>query len=110
MPVDHGLDVLLVHHELVGGHVARVDRPLRLLLGGVTQLHGEGRPPHPVEAGRRAQRLDLALEARDLGVVVDGVLGYVEDAAAHRHLEQLPRDVLWGSRFGHRRRYAEDSA
>jgi hypothetical protein len=60
---------------------------------------------HPAIGDQFLTRSEL--EARDLGYVVEGVLGYVMDRQAARHREELPGEIKWGSRFGHRRRYAE---
>lgn len=72
---------------------------------GCTALYSAS---HPAVTDQYVTR--SAIEARDLGYVIDGVLGYIGNASADRHLEQLPREVRWGSRFGHGRRYAEGPA
>jgi len=72
---------------------------------GCTALYSAS---HPAVSDQYVTRSEL--EARDLGYVIDGVLGYIGNASADRHIERLPREVRWGSRFGHRRRYAEASA
>ena len=58
---------------------------------------------HPVLGDQFVTRSEL--EARDLGYWLEGVLGYVGDVGADRH--RGPGEILWGSRFGHRRRYVE---
>ncbi len=72
---------------------------------GCTALYSAS---HPAVGDQYVTR--SAIEARDLGYVVEGVLGYIGNASADRHLERLPREVRLGSRFGHGRRYAEGPA
>ena len=45
------------------------------------------------------------LEARDLGYVIDGVLGYVSLRGAGERLVGPESEIKWASRFGQRRRY-----
>jgi hypothetical protein len=60
---------------------------------------------HPVLGDQFLTR--SALEAQDLGYRLDGVLGYICDAGADAGAHLQPREILWGSRFGRRRRYVE---
>ena len=67
--VDHGLDVLLVHHQLVGGDLALLHGAVDLVLGRVAEHHRDRRAVHRLEPGRATQLVDLLLEVADLGVV-----------------------------------------
>ena len=58
---------------------------------------------HPVLADQFVTR--SVLEAKDMGYWIEGLLGHVGDLGAARH--RGPREILWGSRFGRERRYAE---
>jgi hypothetical protein len=58
---------------------------------------------HPVVGDQFVTR--SAIEATDMGYVVDGVLGYVSDRGADR--SPPSEDVGWASRFGRARRYVE---
>lgn len=60
---------------------------------------------HPVLGDHFATRSEL--EALDLGYRVGGVLGHVSDACASREPSEQPHELLWGSRFGHARRFVE---
>lgn len=60
---------------------------------------------HPVIGDQYVTRSEL--EARDMGYVIDGVLGYVADWCADRSSADHPREVKWASRFGKTRRYIE---
>jgi hypothetical protein len=59
---------------------------------------------HPVLPDQYLTR--STLEAKDMGYWIEGILGYVADIGAARG--PGPQEVLWGSRFGKRRRYVED--
>jgi hypothetical protein len=63
---------------------------------------------HPALPDTFATRSEL--EAHDLGYRVLGVLGYVCDLYADRDPAAQPHEILWGSRFGHGRRYVEGPA
>lgn len=63
---------------------------------------------HPALPDQFVTRSEL--EAHDLGFHVDGILGYACDDGADRYQHEQPREVLWGSRFGHGRRYVEGPA
>ena len=67
--VHHGLDVLLVHHQLVGGDLTLLHRAVDLVLGCVAEHHRDRGAVHLLEAGRAAQGGDLVLQVADLGVV-----------------------------------------
>jgi hypothetical protein len=58
---------------------------------------------HPVLPDQYVTR--STLEALDMGYHVEGVLGWIADVGAARG--PGPSEVLWGSRFGKRRRYVE---
>ncbi len=58
---------------------------------------------HPVLADQFVTR--SALEARDMGYRIEGLLGHIGDLGAERH--RGPREILWSSRFGRERRYVE---
>lgn len=60
---------------------------------------------HPVTGDQLVTRSEL--EATDLGYRVDGLLGHVFDAGADHPSMLGTTTVLWGSRFGKGRRYAE---
>jgi hypothetical protein len=60
---------------------------------------------HPVTGDQLLTRSEL--EATDLGYRVDGALGHVFDAGADHPTDLEATTVLWGSRFGKGRRYAE---
>jgi len=60
---------------------------------------------HPVTGDQFLTRSEL--EATDLGYRLDGVLGYIFDAGADHSSALEATTVLWGSRFGKGRRYAE---
>lgn len=60
---------------------------------------------HPVTGDQLVTRSEL--EATDLGYRVDGMLGHVFDAGADHPATLGTTTVLWGSRFGKGRRYAE---
>jgi glycosyltransferase involved in cell wall biosynthesis/GT2 family glycosyltransferase len=60
---------------------------------------------HPVTGDQFLTRSKI--EATDLGYRVDGVLGYVFNAGADSPDVLRTTTVLWGSRFGRGRRYAE---
>ena len=47
------------------------------------------------------------LEATDLGFVIDGILGHVLLRLGQVGGLPAPNEILWGSRFGHARRYTE---
>jgi hypothetical protein len=63
---------------------------------------------HPALPDQFVTRSEL--EARDLGYRVDGVLGYICDAAADSVEARHPGEILWTSRFGRRRRLTEGHA
>lgn len=58
---------------------------------------------HPVLGDQYLTR--SRLEAEDMGYQVSSIVGYVGDFGAHR--VRGPREILWASRFGARRRYVE---
>jgi hypothetical protein len=60
---------------------------------------------HPVTGDQFLTR--SRIEATDLGYRIDGVLGYLFNAGADAPATLNATDVLWGSRFGRGRRYAE---
>jgi hypothetical protein len=60
---------------------------------------------HPVLGDQFLTR--SALEAQDMGYVVDGVLGWIADHSADRSPDSQPAEIKWASRFGKRRRYVE---
>ena len=60
---------------------------------------------HPVTGDQFLTRSQL--EATELGYRIDGVLGYVFDAGTDHPEALAATEVMCGSRFGKRRRYAE---
>lgn len=60
---------------------------------------------HPVLGDQFVTRSEL--EARDMGYVVEGILGYTGDWSADRSPADHPREIKWASRFGQTRRYVE---
>jgi glycosyltransferase involved in cell wall biosynthesis len=60
---------------------------------------------HPITGDQLVTRSEL--EATDLGYRVDGVLGHIFDAGVDHPSDLEVTTVLWGSRFGKGRRYAE---
>jgi hypothetical protein len=91
-------------------------RPLSVkpaCLGHLRRDPGPGRVPlfsasHPAIADQFLTR--SALEARDLGYTIDGILGYVGKGPADGAAEGPKGEVRWGSRFGRGRRYVEQPA
>jgi hypothetical protein len=60
---------------------------------------------HPVLGDQFVTR--SALEAQDMGYVLDGLLGWISDHGADRSVEAQTVEIKWASRFGKRRRYVE---
>ncbi|HXE44442.1 MAG TPA: hypothetical protein VN635_04510 [Conexibacter sp.] len=60
---------------------------------------------HPVLGDQYVTRSEL--EARDMGYVVEGILGYIGDWSADRSPADHAHEVKWASRFGQTRRYVE---
>ena len=61
---------------------------------------------HPVTGDQFLTRSQI--EATDLGYRIDGTLGHIFNAGADAPTTLRTTTVLWGSRFGRGRRYAED--
>lgn len=78
------------------GHLRREPAP------GWSQLFSARHPVLPDQYLTRSE-----LEARDMGYVVEGIVGYVADRRADTDPTAMPREIKWASRFGHRRRYVE---